>query len=180
MNRRRARRVTFRVRKAMFALLRDLAGSMGSSLAELCQVFILAGSIFEYVRFEDNQYLGRFVTAVRKNKLADEVDKENPLKGVLMSLSRTQSVLVSGPTRNSPHIEGSELMKVRLPPRFVHRIDLYANLTKATRSAILTRFFERGLLLYMRSQRALMRAVVEAMHGKEHQPTADDADTVEG
>ena len=83
-----------------------------------------------------------------------------------MLFSRAQSVLVSGPTRNRRHIEGSELMKVRLPPSFVNRIDLYAKLTKASRSAILTRFFERGLLLYMRSQRALMIAVAKAMQSK--------------
>ena len=155
----------------MFTLLCDLATSMGSTRAELCQVMIMAGSIFEYVRFENATDRGEFVSATRMSKLADEVDEKNPLKAVLISLSHTKSVLVSGPTRNRPHIEGSELMKVRLPPRFVNRIDLYAKLTKSTRSAILTRFFERGLLLYMRSQTALMKAVVEAMQSKEHETT---------
>ena len=122
---------------------------------------------FEYLRFEDPQHSGQFTSSVQRSKFADEVDEENPLKGALMSLSRTQSILVSGPTRNIPHIEGSELMKVRLPPTFVRRIDIYSKLTKTTRSALLTRFFDRGLLLYIRSQIALMRAMREAMQSKE-------------
>jgi hypothetical protein len=171
MVRQRGRRVTFRVRKAMFGLLSDLAGSMGSNLAAVCQVFILTGSIFEYIQFEDAERVGQFASAVQRSRLAYTVDDKNPMKGILMSLSRIQSVLLTGPRRNSPHIEGSELVKVRLPPSFVHRIDLYAKLTKASRSAILTRFFVRGLLLYMRSQRTFMRAVVEAMRNQEPDPS---------
>lgn len=86
-----------------------------------------------------------------------------------MSLSRTQSALVSRPRRNTPHVEGSQPVKVRLPPRFVNRIDIYAKLTNASRSAMLTRFFEKDLLYYMRSQRALMKALVQAMQTKEHE-----------
>jgi len=169
MKRPRGRRVTFRIRKAMFALLRELAGSMDSSLASLCQVLIVIGSIFEYVRFEDDEHLKRFATAAREIKLATEVDGENPLKGALTSLARTDSILVSGRRRNRPHIEGTELVKVRLPSTFLRRIDIYARLTAASRSAILTRFFERGLFVYMRSQRALMTAVVESMRA--HKPS---------
>jgi hypothetical protein len=160
----------------MFSLMGDLAGNMGSTLAELCQVMILAGSIFEYIRFEDAAHRGELVSAARMNKLAGEVDAENPFRGTLMLFARAQSVLVSGRTRNRRHIEGSELIKVRLPPSFVSKVDLYAKLTKASRSAILSRFFDKGLLLYMRSQRALMRAVVEAMHSKEHESHAHRAD----
>lgn len=157
-------------------LLGDLARYIGSSLAELSRVMILTGSIFEYIRFENSGDLSEFVSAARMNKLADEVDQENPFADALMLLSRTQSTIVSGPTRNSPHTEGSELMKVRLPPKFIDRIDLYAKLIKASRSAILTRFFERGLLLYMRSQTALMAAIVEAMRSKDHESTANGAE----
>ncbi len=156
----------------MFRLAHDLAGKMGSSLAEHCQVMILIGSVYEYMQFEVPEHLREFVSAARINKL-DEVDEENPFKKTLMSLSRTQSILVSGPIRNRPHTEGSELIKVRLPSGFVRRIDLYTELTKATRSAILTRFFERGLLLYMRSQTALMKAIVEATRSKDHESAAD-------
>jgi hypothetical protein len=170
IDRRRGRRVTFRVGKAMFAILDDVATSMGSSVAEFCQALILTGLIFEYAQFEDTNHLGEFVSAVRGNKLAGQVGEENPLKGVLTSLSRTQINLVSGPSRNRPHIEGSRLIKVRLPPNFVHRIDLYAKLTNATRSAILTRFFERGLLLYMCSQRNLMRVMAEAIKARAGEP----------
>jgi hypothetical protein len=147
MKRRRGQRVTFRVRKTMFRFMSDLAGSMGSNLATVCQVFILTGSIFEYVQFEDGQRLGQFASAARRNELGETIDEKNPLKEILVSPGRTQSVLLTGPRRNSPNIEGSELMKVRLPSSFVQRIDLYANLTKASRSTILTRFFDRGLLL---------------------------------
>ena len=152
----------------MFAVLVELASNMGSSLASICQVLIIAGSIFEYVKFEDTEHVRQFATAARGNSLADEVADENKWKQMLVSLSRTNTVLVSGPTRNRPHIEGAELMKVRLPPTFLRRIDLYAKLMKSSRSAILTRFFERGLLLYMRSQQALMRAVLEAMKAQRH------------
>jgi hypothetical protein len=168
MNRRRGRRVTFRLGKAMFALVVDIAGRIGSSLAEFCQVLILAESIFEFSRFEHPQDLEQFVSSVRGNKLADELDEKNRLKGALMSLSRTQSILVSGSTRNSPHAEGSELVKVRLPPGFVRSIDLYAKLTRSSRSAVLTRFFERGLLLYMRSERALTMAMAEAINANKY------------
>jgi hypothetical protein len=154
----------------MFALLRELAGSMDSSLASLCQVLIVTGSIFEYVRFEDDEHLKRFATAAREIKLAAEVDEENPLKWALTSLARTDSILVSGRRRNRPHIEGTELVKVRLPSTFVRRIDIYAKLTAASRSAILTRFFERGIFVYMRSQLALMTAVAESMNPKAHSP----------
>ena len=163
MHRRRGRRVTFRIRKAISAVLVELASNMGSSLASICQVLIIAGSIFEFVKLEDSERLREFASVARANSLADEVADENKWKRILVSLSRTNTVLVNGPTRNSPHIEGAELMKVRLPPTFLHRIDLYAKLMKSSRSAILTRFFERGLLLYMRSQQALMRAVLEAV-----------------
>lgn len=85
--------------------------------------------------------------------------------------NRSNTVLVSGPTRNRPHIEGAELVKVRLPPTFLRRIDLYAKLMKSSRSAILTRFLERGLLLYMRSQQALMRAILEAVKAQKDWPS---------
>ncbi len=159
----------------MFTLTCELARNMGTTLAGLIQVMVLTGSILEYIKLENPADLEEFVSAAHMNRLADEVDQENSFKEVLVSLSRTQTVLVSGPTRNRPHIEGSELMKVRLPPRFVGRIDLYARLTKSTRSAMLTRFFERGLLLYMRSQTALMRAVVEATQSKQQNTTQNSA-----
>jgi len=170
MKRRRGLRVTFLIRGAMFDLVSQLASGMGSSLASLCQVLIVTGSVFEYVKFEDAEHLGEFLSAARGNKLADDVDEQNPFKGVLTSLSRTSSLLAIGPSRNRPHIEGSELMKVRLPSSFVRRIDLYAKITNASRSAILTRFFVRGLMLYMRSQRDLMRAILEAMTSKSPDP----------
>jgi len=166
MNRRRGRRVTFRIRKALFELFRELANSIDSSLASLCQVLIFVGSIFEYVGFEDVEHLRRFASAASGIKRADEVREGNAMKSTLVSLSRTNSLLVAGPGRNRPHIEGSELMKVRLPSTFLHRIDLYAKLTHSSRSSILTRFFQNGLLLYMRSQRALMRTVAESMKTK--------------
>ena len=170
MHRRRGRRVTFRIRKAMFAVLVDLASNMDSSLASICQVLIIAGSIFEYVKFEDTEHLTQFASAARDNRLALEVADENRWKRTLLSLSRSNTVLVSGLTRNRRHLEGAELMKVRLPPTFLRRIDLYAKLMKSSRSAILTRFFERGLLLYMRSQHALMTAVLEAMKTQKTKP----------
>lgn len=140
-------------------------------MAELCQVLILTGAIFEYLRFEDPEYLEQFVSVVRRNRLADQVDPKNPRKGELMSLGRTLSLLVSGPTRNTPNIEGSELIKVRLPSNFVQRIDMFAKITKTARSATLTRFFERGLLLYIRSQKAMTMAMAEALYGKKHAPS---------
>ena len=163
MRRRHGRRVSFRIRKAMFAILVELASNMGSNLASICQVLIIVGSIFEYAKLEDIEHLRQFASAARANSLADEVADENKWKRILVSLSRANTVLVNGPTRNSPRIEGAELMKVRLPPTFLRRIDLYAKLMKSSRSAILTRLFERGLLLFMRSQQALMRAVLEAV-----------------
>jgi len=39
-------------------------------------------------------------------------------------------------------------MKVKLPPTFLRRIDLYGKLMKSSRSAILTRFFERPATLH--------------------------------
>jgi len=147
----------------MFAVLVELARRMDSSLATVCQVLIIAGSIFEYEKFEDTDHVRQFASAALGNSLADTVADENRWKRILLLLSRSSTVLVSGPTRNSRHIEGSELMKVRLPPTFLRRIDLYAKLMKSSRSAILTRFFMRGLLLYMRSQQALMTAVLEAV-----------------
>jgi hypothetical protein len=125
----------------------------------------MMGSIFEFLRFEHPDELEQFISSVRGNKLADDVADKNPLKSMLISLSRAQSTLVSGFTRNSPHAEGSELVKVRLPPTFVRRIDLYAKLTRSSRSAILTRLFERGLLLSLRSERAFMKAMTEATQG---------------
>jgi len=115
------------------------------------------------VKFEDSEHLRQFASAARGNRRADEVDDQNRWKRTLLSLSRSNTVLVSGLTRNRRHLEGAELMKVRLPSTFLRRIDLFAKLMKSSRSAILTRFFERGLLLYMRSQQALMRAILEAM-----------------
>jgi hypothetical protein len=152
----------------MFAVLVELATKMGSSLASICQVLIVAGFIFECVKFDDTERLEQFASAARGNSLADEVADGNAWKQMLVSLSRTNSVLVSGPTRNRRHIEGAELVKVRLPPTFLRRIDLYAKLMKSSRRAILTRFFERGLLLYMRSQEALMSAVLEVMKAQKH------------
>jgi predicted transcriptional regulator len=160
------------MRGAIFGLLGELASAMESSVASFCEMLIVTGSIFEYVRLEDAEHLQEFACAARANRFADEIEEKNLFKKTLISLSRTSSVLVSGPTRNRPHIEGSKLMQVRLSSRFVRRIDLYAKVTKASRSAVLTRFFEKGLLLYMRSQRDLMTAIVEAMKTK-----ADDAQT---
>ena len=166
----RARRVTFRMGKEIFILARDVSGRMASSLAELCQAMILIGMVYEYVQFEDSTHLREFVSATRNSKLADRVDEENPLKKTLMSLSRSEMLLVSGLTCNRPHIEGSELMKVRLPSRLVKRIDLYAKLTNATRSSLLTKFFQTGLLLHIRSQTALMSAIAKSLSGMKTNP----------
>jgi hypothetical protein len=154
----------------MFAVLVELVGHMDCSLASICQVFIIAGSIFEYVKLEDTERVEQFASAARANNLADEVADENRWKRTILLLNRSNTVLVSGPTRNRPHIEGAELVKVRLPPTFLRRIDLYAKLMKSSRSAILTRFLERGLLLYMRSQQALMRAILEAVKAQKDSP----------
>jgi hypothetical protein len=154
----------------MFAVLVELAGHMDSSLASICQVLIIAGSIFEFVKLEDAEYVRQFASAAQGNRLADEVADENWWKRTILLLSRSNTLLVSGPTRNRRHIEGAELMKVRLPPIFLRRIDLYSKLMKSSRSVILTRFFERGLLLYMRSQQALMRAVLEAVKAQKRSP----------
>jgi hypothetical protein len=157
------------VRKAFLAIATDLAVSMGSSLAELCQVLILTGAIFDCLRFENSEHLMEFASSVRSNILADEVDAMSSLKETLMSLSRTQSTLVTGRLRNIPRIEGTALVKVRLPPRLANRIDVYAKLTRATRSAMLTRFFDTGLLLYLRSERAFIMAIAEAIHTRDHE-----------
>jgi hypothetical protein len=60
MNRKRARRVTFRVGKAMMKLTRRLAAGMGSTLAELGQVMILIGAVCEFVQFENRKHFGGF------------------------------------------------------------------------------------------------------------------------
>jgi len=62
MHHRRGRLITFRVRKAMFAPLIQLA----SSLASLYQVLIVTGSIFEYARFVDAQRLRQFAFAAKE------------------------------------------------------------------------------------------------------------------
>ena len=156
----------------MFRLLFDLAGSMETNMAELCKVMIITGSILEFLRFEDDEHLKQFASAARMRSLTDAVAEENPSKGALSSLASLEGMLVRGPARNRPHLEGSALVKVRLPPGFVRRIDLYAKLTKASRSAMLTRFFEKGLLSYMTSQRTLMTALTEALREKKQEHKA--------
>ena len=153
----------------MFRLLSHLADNMETNIPELCKILIITGLILEYTQFKEDEYLKQFVTAARTIRIADSVPEEHPLKPIFTSLSRTQARLVRGPDRNRPHLERSELVKVRLPPVLVRRIDLYAKLTKASRSAMLTRFFEKGLLFYMRSQTTLMKALAEALLDKEHQ-----------
>jgi|SRR5208282_1576595 len=170
--RRRGRRVTFRIRKALFRLLFDLADSMETSIPELCKVMILTGSILEYMRFEDDEYLKQFASAARMSRFTDSVADENPLKPSLSSFAGMEAMLVRGSARNRPHLEGSELVKVRLSPVLVRRIDLFAKLTKASRSAMLTRFFEKGLLSYMQSQRTLMKALAEALLDKKREQKA--------
>jgi hypothetical protein len=76
---------------------------------------ILVGSIVEYARLENSEHLADFANAVRMSRLADDVSPENPFKAELVMLSRMYRVLVSGPGRNVLHVEGSQLLKVRLP-----------------------------------------------------------------
>ena len=153
----------------MFRLLSDLANSMETNMPELCKILIITGLILEFLRFKDDEYLKEFVSAAQMNRLTEHVAEESPFKSALSSLAGSQAVLVRGwPARNQPHLEGSELVKVRLPAALVRRIDLYAKLTRASRSAILTRFFEKGLLSYVTSQRTLMIAIAEALRDKEH------------
>jgi hypothetical protein len=171
MDRKRARRVTFRVRKAMMKLTRRLAIGMGSTLAELGQVMIMIGAVCEFVQFEDSKHFGEFVSAARLSRRADGVDEQSPFKETLGALSDSVMQLLSGPGRNRRYVEGSELMKVRLPDGFLERVDLYAKLTKASRSAILTRFFQRGLLIYMRSEGALMKALTKSLSKHEGEPS---------
>jgi hypothetical protein len=145
----------------MFKLLSNLADSMETNIPELCKILILTGSILEYMRFEDDKNLKQFASIAKA--------EGNPLKPLLSSFTRTRANFVIGRGRNRPHLEGSQLVKVRLPPVLVRRIDLYAHLTKASRSAILTRFFEKGLICYMNSQRSLMKAFAAALLDKEHE-----------
>jgi hypothetical protein len=114
MKRHRARRVTLQVRKAMFKLLCDPTGEPGSSLAELCQAMILTGSIHEYMRLDEAEHLRKFVAAAQMSKVADGLNQENPFRSKLTSFARTQSNLVNGPTRNGPHIDGSELLSCKI------------------------------------------------------------------
>jgi hypothetical protein len=153
----------------MFKLLSNLADSMETNIPELCKIMILTGSILEYMRFEDDKNLKQFASIARMGRLTDNVAEGNPLKPLLSSFTRTRANFVIGRGRNRPHLEGSQLVKVRLPPVLVRRIDLYAHLTKASRSAILTRFFEKGLICYMNSQRSLMKAFAAALLDKEHE-----------
>jgi hypothetical protein len=172
MNRKQARRVTFRVRKAMLKLTRRLAAGLGSTLAELGQVMIMIGAVCEFVQFEDRKHFGEFVSAARLSRRANGVDEQSPFKEPFGVLGGSLMQLVSGPARNRRYIEGSELMKVRLPDGFLERVDLYAKITKASRSAILTRFFQRGLLIYLRSEGALMRALTKSLSKHKGEPAA--------
>lgn len=65
----------------MFAVLVELASHMDCSLAIVCQVLIITGSIFEYVRLEDTECVEQFASAARGNSLADEVAYENSGSG---------------------------------------------------------------------------------------------------
>jgi hypothetical protein len=150
----------------MFKILSHLAESMETNIPELCKIMSLTGSILEYMRFGNDEYLKRFASAARMIRRTDDVAEGNPFKPMLSSLANTEAIRVRGRGRNKPHL-GSELVKVRLPPVFVRRMDLYTKLTKASRSAMLTRFFEKGLVSYMISQRALMAAFAGALHDKQ-------------
>jgi hypothetical protein len=110
------------------------------------------------------------VSAARLSRRADRVDEQNPFKEPFGVLSGSLMRLLSGPPRNRRYVEGSELMKVRLPDGFLERVDLYAKLTRVSRSAILTRFFQRGLLIYMRSEGALMRTSTKSLSKHESGP----------
>jgi len=153
----------------MFRLLSHLADNMETNIPELCKIMIITGLILQYVRFEDDEYLKQFAAAARMSRITNGVAEGNALKLIFASLSQTQARLVRGRGRNRSYLEGSELVKVRLPPVLVRRIDLYAKLTKASRSAMLTRFFQEGLLSYMLSQRMLMKAFAEALLDKRHE-----------
>jgi hypothetical protein len=60
------------------------------------------------------------------------------------------------------HLGGSKVILVRLPSRFLAKIDQHATIIGATRSALLKHLLEGGVIAYLLSQLTLAKAHHEA------------------
>jgi hypothetical protein len=149
--------------KILFEHLAHISSETATSRAGLLQVFIILGFIETSLELENTESTEEFLKAVRTHQKVENLDPQNPYAGTLRNLGELADALpVSrGPVRR--HLGGSRIITVRLSPAVLAKIDRHARLIGATRTALLTHFFQRGLILYLRSQLALAKAHNEAV-----------------
>lgn len=156
-------RVSLRVSRPLFEHLVGVSRETVTSCAGLSQMFIILGFVETSLELEKTESTKGFLQDVQTHQKVESVGPHNPYAHVLRNLSEQTTAL---PISRSPvlrHFGGSRMILVRLSSRLLVKIDRHARLVGVTRTALLTHFLQRGLLLYLRSQVALAKAHNEAL-----------------
>jgi hypothetical protein len=124
---------------------RGLAAREGWELADLARVLICLGAAFSFLTLEDLETAKRFRTIASVSKMLPMLD------AALHKPSRR--------SRAANGIARTELLALRLPRGLCGIITTYASTRGNARNEVLTWFLERGLIIYMKGENALLQTI---------------------
>jgi len=137
-----------------------LAAREGWQVADLARVLICLGAAFSFLTLEDPETAERFKTLATLSKM------EPMLYVPLGKPSRGH--------RAANGIARTELLAIRLPHGLSQTITTYASTGGRTRNEVLAIFLERGLILYLKGQKALLETIISFK--QEHEKLCSVAD----
>ena len=122
-----------------------MAAREGWQLADLARVLICLGAAFSFLTLEDPETAKRFKTIASVSKMLSMLD-----------------AALHTPTRRSRAANGiarTELLALRLPRGLCGINTTYASTRGNARNEVLTWFLERGLIIYMKGENALLHTI---------------------
>lgn len=122
-----------------------MAARGGWELADLARVLICFGAAFSFLTLEDPETAKRFKTISSVSKMLPRLD------AALHEPSRR--------SRAASGIARTELLALRLPRGLCGIITTYASTRGNARNEVLTWFLERGLVIYMKGENALLQTI---------------------
>lgn len=138
-------RCSIRVSKLTLLHCRRLAEREGWETADLARVLICLGGAFSFLAVDIPEAGERFKTLATLGKAARVVDTATEKRA-------RRPYASAGPG-------GSELLTLRLPQGLSYIVTAYATRSGRSMSHVLGMFLDRGLVIYLKGEKALLDAI---------------------
>lgn len=117
----------------------------GWQLSDLARVLVCLGATASFLRLQDPDALERFKTMATLDRAAKHLD---------MAIGKRR-----GRTNAPRQLGETVLLPLRLPRGLCRTITIYADTSGRSRNEVLAMFLERGLIIYLRGQNAMLDAI---------------------